>query len=546
MLRVISKARNSYASIVRPTVRVLANRYHSYPDPNEVPKETRMLAKDSEVKRQIHDKSGNGFKLDESFGMEKVFPGVPPGTKVADSASAPKTQHTVLSTGLTVASQDMPGLMTSFAFIVGTGSSYENQKEGDGSNNTGVTQALELAAFKTTKNYKNGEISQKLEQLGGMMQCISTRENVLYCIDVLRENLEPALDILADAVLRPQFPIEEIEEAKDVARLMIDEMPSDMLSRDAATMAAYKGSAMGNTHFCPIESIDNITQNKLLDFHSNNFIANNCFITASGVEHDYFTSLVNKKFHDIIQIPNMKRNDIKLKRGISNYNGGLILSQRNLKEPYVKIAIGFEVGGWDDPDVIPKCVLNQLLGGGSSFSAGGPGKGMYTRLYTRVLNQNNYVESMESFIALNEDNGLLGVDAAIPPEYVHHVVRVIIEQLVNLAIVPVTDEELSRARNMCKSMLLMQLESRVVLCEDIARQYVTYGKRQDPTETCQLIDQVTADDLMRVADEMLNHVPAVGCVGHDLSNVPSYEDIRDFTKAYVTEGRRIKAAQAQQ
>ena len=32
-------------------------------------------------------------------------------------------------------------------------------------------------------------------------------------------------------------------------------------------------------------------------------------------------------------------------------------------------------------DVIPVCVLDTLLGGGSSFSAGGPGKGMYSRLY---------------------------------------------------------------------------------------------------------------------------------------------------------------------
>ena len=30
------------------------------------------------------------------------------------------------------------------------------------------------------------------------------------------------------------------------------------------------------------------------------------------------------------------------------------------------------------------CVLNTLMGGGGSFSAGGPGKGMYTRLYLQV------------------------------------------------------------------------------------------------------------------------------------------------------------------
>lgn len=40
-----------------------------------------------------------------------------------------------------------------------------------------------------------------------------------------------------------------------------------------------------------------------------------------------------------------------------------------------------------DPDFVPTCVLNMMMGGGGSFSAGGPGKGMYTRLYTNVLNR---------------------------------------------------------------------------------------------------------------------------------------------------------------
>jgi mitochondrial-processing peptidase subunit alpha len=38
-------------------------------------------------------------------------------------------------------------------------------------------------------------------------------------------------------------------------------------------------------------------------------------------------------------------------------------------------------------DFVPFCVLQSLMGGGGSFSAGGPGKGMFTRLYTEVLNK---------------------------------------------------------------------------------------------------------------------------------------------------------------
>lgn len=42
---------------------------------------------------------------------------------------------------------------------------------------------------------------------------------------------------------------------------------------------------------------------------------------------------------------------------------------------------------WEDPDLYAICTLQMLMGGGGSFSAGGPGKGMHSRLYRNVLNR---------------------------------------------------------------------------------------------------------------------------------------------------------------
>jgi len=60
------------------------------------------------------------------------------------------------------------------------------------------------------------------------------------------------------------------------------------------------------------------------------------------------------------------------------------------------IVVGLESCSHKDDDFIAFCVLNMLMGGGGSFSAGGPGKGMYTRLYTNVLNR--FVEFSSNFV----------------------------------------------------------------------------------------------------------------------------------------------------
>jgi len=217
----------------RPRSRVTAaapsgRGYHSYPDPDEKGVETSTIAKNlkDRIQPQILDKKGKDFTLDGKFkisinGENAGFPGVPTGKSVIPGAG-PAVQATVLPSGLTVASQDMPGLMTSFCFCVGAGSSYETQ-DGSANDNTGVTQLLEQSSFKSTSNRgaNDVDVATRIAQLGGMVQCLASREQVIYCVDVLRSNAEPALDILADAIQRPLFLEEEVEEAKTVLRLMV-------------------------------------------------------------------------------------------------------------------------------------------------------------------------------------------------------------------------------------------------------------------------------------------------------------------------------------
>ena len=57
------------------------------------------------------------------------------------------------------------------------------------------------------------------------------------------------------------------------------------------------------------------------------------------------------------------------------------------------MALNFQGAGQASKDLVPLAVLSTLLGGGDSFSSGGPGKGMTSKLYENVLNQHHYVAS---------------------------------------------------------------------------------------------------------------------------------------------------------
>ncbi len=48
------------------------------------------------------------------------------------------------------------------------------------------------------------------------------------------------------------------------------------------------------------------------------------------------------------------------------------------------VAVGFQGAPHTSPGVYTDAVISRILGGGASFSSGGPGKGLYSRFYQRV------------------------------------------------------------------------------------------------------------------------------------------------------------------
>jgi alpha-acetolactate decarboxylase len=117
MLRIGEKSLKIFKRVRRsPFVTCSTRTYHSFPDPNEKPQ---ISSAKSDVKKTL-DKSLPDFNLKNSIKLDQDFPGVPHSSGIKKQKS-PETLSTKLTNGVTVATQDTHGLMSSIAFLAHTG-----------------------------------------------------------------------------------------------------------------------------------------------------------------------------------------------------------------------------------------------------------------------------------------------------------------------------------------------------------------------------------------------------------------------------------------
>lgn len=197
----------------------------------------------------------------------------------------------------------------------------------------------------------------------------------------------------------------------------------------------------------------------------------------------------------------------------AHYTGGFLSlptqpPSRNPMQPnFTHIHLGFEGLAIGDDDIYALATLQTLLGGGGSFSAGGPGKGMYSRLYTNVLNQYGWVESCIAFNHSYSDSGLFGIAASCYPGRTAKMLEIMCGQLHALTLdtgfAALGPYEVNRAKNQLRSALLMNMESRMVELEDLGRQVQAHGHKVPVHEMTRKISDITIEDLRRVAKKVV-------------------------------------------
>jgi processing peptidase subunit alpha len=471
---------------------------------------------------------------------------------------------TTLSNGVRIASEALPGHFSGIGVYIDAGSRYENEEL------RGVSHIIDRLAFKSTTKRSGDKMLESIESLGGNIQCASSRESLMYQSATFNAAVPETIGLLAETIRDPQITEDEVLRQLETAEYEIGEIWSkpELILPELVHMAAYKDNTLGNPLLCPQERLDQIDRNTVEAYRKAFFKPERIVVAFAGVEHNQAVKLAEQYFGDMQSSSTSKSNTVSSEANQKAYKTSPLAPQNESrlmsKIPFLKnlstsatkqatvspldpsqlipnpsevdytspsrytggfltmpplpipanpamprlshIHLAFESLPISSPDIYALATLQTLLGGGGSFSAGGPGKGMYSRLYTNVLNQYGWVENCVAFNHAYTDSGLFGISASCGTQFVPRMLETMARELSVLSadtgLGRLTDIEVKRAKNQLRSSLLMNLESRMVGLEDLGRQVQVHGRRIPVKEMVQNIENVTVQDLRRVAKQV--------------------------------------------
>ena len=360
--------------------------------------------------------------------------------------------------------------------------------------------------------------------MGGVVGAQSAREYLMYSTDFLKPYTKQAVELLGETVGMSKYTDWDMAESKKTMGWELEDYQNDaqgVVTEMLHSAAFGDASPLGRSHICPKRNLAKLSKVEVLEYMQTQFVGDNIVVVGAGVEHQELVGLVESVFEGV---PVRSTEKIIPE---SPYKGGELRLRAD--SPLTHMALGFSTqGGWSSNEYLPMCVLHMMLGGGSSFSAGGPGKGMYSKLYTDVL-PHQWVNSCTAFNSMYNKEGILGIYGTCVPQMAGQLVSAMGAALKDVATNEPVERDVTRAKNALKSSILMNLEKREVLFEDLGRQVLTFGKRLEPEDLCKQIDGLTGKQIQQAAQALLSSKPTVAAFG-DISALPSYEQIEGLFK----------------
>uniref|UniRef100_A0A6J0U360 Cytochrome b-c1 complex subunit 2, mitochondrial n=1 Tax=Pogona vitticeps TaxID=103695 RepID=A0A6J0U360_9SAUR len=413
---------------------------------------------------------------------------------------------TKLANGLVIASLENYSPVSRIAVFIKAGSRYET------SATLGTVHMLRLASNLTTKGVSIFRITQGLEAVGGCLSVTSTRENMAYSVECMRDYIDTVLEYLINVTTAPEFRLWELSEV--IPRLKIDKavaLQSPQVRIIENLHAVAYRNALANSLYCPDYRLQKITPEQLHHFVQSNFTSARMALVGVGMNHA-----------DLKQIGEQFMN-IRSGHGSAGekakYKGGEIREQND--DSLVHAAVVAEGAAIGSAEANAFRILQHLLGAGPLIKGG---SNVTSKLSQAVAKASPHRFDIASFNVNYSDSGLFGFYTICKDSAAGEVIKAALNQVKAISQGGVTDAEVTIAKQQLKTSLFMSLESTEGLLHEIGSQALVSGTYTSPAAVIDKIDSVATADIVNAAKTFVNGKKSMAARGN-LIHTPYLDEL---------------------
>lgn len=397
-------------------------------------------------------------------------------------------QTAVLENGLRIIalSTTSPVVYCGYQLNVGTANELPDEE--------GIAHFCEHVTFKGTTRRTAIDVIQCLEQVGGDLNAFTTKTDTVYYSAILKDHLPRAIDLLTDIVFHSIYPQKEINKEVEVICDEIEsynDSPAELIY-DEFENIIFRGHPLGHSILGTAERVRKFTTEDALRFTQKHYQPmNSVFFTYGDVDFDNLLSLLEKENHSKVRIKGETEKPIETTLpALSEYQPQTVKIDKHTHQAHVMI--GNRAYSIHDKRRMALYLLNNILGG----------PGMSARLNLALRERRGLVYTVESSMVSYSLTGIWSIYFGCDADDLDECMRLVRAELDHFIDIPLTDDELSIAKQQIKGQIGIACDNRENLALDFGKGFLHYGWKKDISALYRNIDAITAEEVQAVAREL--------------------------------------------
>jgi len=394
-------------------------------------------------------------------------------------------ERRTLANGLRVLTAPVPQAQSVSCFVMlAAGSRYETRET------SGIAHFAEHMFFKGTEKRPTArDLAGEVDAIGGEFNAFTSKEYTGYYVKCAAEHRDVALDVLVDMLRNSKFDAAEIDREKGV---IIEEMnmyydtPRDFIDGVYEELV-YGDHPLGWDIIGRKETVQGATRDTFMGYLGEWYKPSRMVVGVGGRIGDGLVERVGELLGGLEDGPTGSPVP-----ALASVNGAAVKVHTKASDQ-AHICLGVRSRPVDDPDRYVLLVLSTVLGGGMS-----------SRLFTEVRERRGLAYYVFATNHSYTDAGSLYAQAGVDIDRIDDAVSTVAAELKKVAAEPVPEDELRKAKNFAKGRFVLQIESPHGLIMFGLRREVLEGAATEPEEVLAGLEAVTAEDVQRVAQELID------------------------------------------